>query len=74
MQNILFAILILLAINALLLIFSVNRNGPKTPKALQEPPPPMTKRVKEKRTAYRATEPNGTAVFRNLKHIEQDIS
>ena len=74
MQNIIVAISILLAINALLLIFSVNRNGPKTPKILQEPPPPMTKRVKEKRTAYRATEPKGTIVFRNLKQIEQEIS
>ena len=73
MQNILFAILILLAVNALLLIFSVNRNGTKTPKALQEPPPPMTKLVKEEQTGYRVAVPNGTTVLRNIKQIEQEI-
>ena len=74
MQNIIVAITILLVINALLLIFSVNRNEPKTPKALQEPPPPMTKWGKEEKTGYHETEPNGTAVFRNLKQIEHEIS
>jgi hypothetical protein len=74
MQNIILAISILLAINALLLIFSVNRNETKTSKELQKPPPPITKLVKEDQTGHRATEPNGTAVFRNLKQIGQDIS
>jgi hypothetical protein len=49
MQNIIVAISILLAINALLLIFSVNRNGPKTPKRQQEPPL-INKWVEEEQT------------------------
>jgi hypothetical protein len=73
MQNIIVAISILLAINALLLIFSVNRNEPKTSKALEEPPRPMNKLVKEEQMGYRVAVPNGTTVLRNIKQIEQEI-
>jgi hypothetical protein len=74
MQTLLYILSILLIINALLLFFSVNRNETKTSKELEEPPPPITKLVKEEQTGHRVAEPNGTAVFRNLKHIGQDIS
>ena len=74
MQTLLYILSILLIINALLLFFSVNRNGTKTPKDQQEPPRPMNKLVKEEQMGHHVTEPNGTAVFRNLKQIEQEIS
>jgi len=73
MQNILFAISILLAVNALLLIFSVNRDGTKAPEDLQEPPPPINKRAGEGHTGRRVTEPNGTTVLGNIKKIGQEI-
>ena len=73
MQTCLYILSILLIINALLLIFSVNRNETKTSKELEEPPPPITKLVKEEQTGYRVAVPNGTTVLRNIKQIEQEI-
>ncbi|HEX9826498.1 MAG TPA: hypothetical protein VGA80_07850 [Flavobacteriaceae bacterium] len=73
MQTLLYILSILLIINALLLIFSVNRDGTKAPEGLQKPPPPITKRAGEGHTGRRVTEPNGTTVLGNIKKIGQEI-
>jgi hypothetical protein len=73
MQTLLYILSILLIINALLLFFSVNRNGTKLPEDLQEPQPPINKRVEEEHTGYREKETNGTTILRNIKLIEQEI-
>jgi hypothetical protein len=72
MQTLLYILSILLIINALLLFFSVNRNGTKTPKDQQEPLP-ISKRVEEEQTDHGLTKPYGTTILRNIKKIEQEI-
>jgi len=72
MQTFFYILLTLLAINALLLLFSVNRTV-KISKKEQKKPMPIMKPVREYQRSYRKAEPKDISVFKKIKNLTQKI-
>ena len=72
MQTFFYILLTLLAINALLLLFSVNRTV-KISKKEQKKPMPIMKPVREYQRSYLKAEPKDISVFKKIKNLTQEI-